>query len=71
MSNTNNKRDAFSILFKHELVEYARTELTRKGPACGYGGGVTAAQLEEFLDRCVFKHPEPYTLYLKSYTLKT
>lgn len=56
LTNTNYKMKALSILFKHDLVKFAKSDLTRKGPADGYGGGVTAAQLEEFLDRCVTKY---------------
>ena len=45
-----------SILFKHELAQFAKSELTRRGVPDGYGGGVTADQLTEFLDRCVSKY---------------
>ena len=47
-----------SALFKHELVRFARSHLT--APASSSEGdpgvGVTAAQLETFLDRCVSKY---------------
>ena len=47
-----------SALFKHELVRFARSHLT--APATSSDGdpgvGVTAAQLETFLDRCVSKY---------------
>ena len=46
-----------SALFKRELVRFARSRLTRSGPADGDPAtGVTAAQLETFLDRCVRKY---------------
>ena len=46
-----------SALFKHELVRFARAHLTRDGPADGNpAAGVTASQLETFLDRCVSKY---------------
>jgi DNA-directed RNA polymerase III subunit RPC1 len=48
---------SMSALFKHELVRFARSHLTRDGPADGNpASGVTAAQLETFLDRCVRKY---------------
>ena len=48
---------SMSALFKHELVRFARSHLTRDGPADGNpSSGVTAAQLETFLDRCVRKY---------------
>ena len=53
---TNKNTTSMSILFKHELAQFAKSELTRRGVPDGYGGGVTADQLTEFLDRCVSKY---------------
>ena len=55
-ANSTNFGTSLSVLFKYDLVTYARQELIRNCPADGYGQGVTAAQLTEFLDRCVAKY---------------
>ena len=49
-------KDGMSVKFKHDLVRFARANLVRVGKPEGHGVGVTKAQLEEFLDRCVDKY---------------
>ena len=56
LGNNNNKKGDLTAMFKHDLVQFVKSDLMRKGPADGHGGGVTAAQLEEFLDRCLIKY---------------
>ena len=49
-------KDGMSVKFKHDLVRFARANLVRVGKPEGHGVGVTKAQLEEFLYRCVDKY---------------
>ena len=55
--NLDRAEGGMSALFKRELVRFARSHLTCAGPADGDpAAGVTAAQLETFLDCCVRKY---------------
>ena len=49
-------KDGMSVKFKHDLVRFARANLVRAGKPEGHGVGVTEAQLDEFLERCVRKY---------------
>ena len=49
-------KDGMSVKFKHDLVRFARANLVRVGKPEGHGVGVTKAQLDEFLERCVRKY---------------
>ena len=49
-------KDGMSVKFKHDLVRFARANLVRAGKPEGHGVGVTKAQLDEFLERCVRKY---------------
>ena len=66
---TNKNTTSMSILFKHELAQFAKSELTRRGVPDGTAA-VTADQLTEFLDRCVSKYRskriEPEALLARS-----
>ena len=56
-TSTTSSSNTLSALFKHELVSYANSNLTRTGPADGNpSSGVTQSQLTHFLDRCVSKY---------------
>jgi DNA-directed RNA polymerase III subunit RPC1 len=55
-TRASNPQNSLSSLFKHEIATFAKRELVRTGPADGNGVGVTAAQLDEFLARCVQKY---------------